>query len=44
MDDYVFPKDCRKCKYKKECRLLSDYELTCEEVKRYAENEGYQPV
>ena len=28
--------DCDKCKYKKECRLLSDYELTCEEVERIA--------
>ena len=26
--------DCDKCKYKKECRSLSDFELTCEEVAR----------
>lgn len=28
---------CRKCPYKEECRELRDYELTCEEVKAYAE-------
>ena len=28
--------DCTKCKYKKECRSLSDFELTCEEVERIA--------
>ena len=28
--------DCEKCKYKKECRSLSDYESTCEEVARIA--------
>ena len=28
--------DCDKCKYKKECRSLSDFELTCEEVERIA--------
>ena len=28
--------DCEKCKYKKECRSLSDFELTCEEVERIA--------
>lgn len=27
---------CTKCKYKKECRSLSDFELTCEEVERIA--------
>ena len=27
---------CDKCKYKKECRSLSDFELTCEEVERIA--------
>ena len=33
--------DCEKCKYKKECRSLSDFELTCEEVARIATD--YQP-
>lgn len=27
---------CLKCKFKKECRSLSDYDLTCEEVERIA--------
>lgn len=27
---------CDKCKYRKECRSLSDFELTCEEVERIA--------
>ncbi len=27
---------CDKCKYKKECRSLSDFELTCEEVEMIA--------
>lgn len=30
---------CKKCPYKAECRELSEYELTCEEVKAYAEGE-----
>lgn len=28
---------CRQCPYKEECRELRDCELTCEEVKAYAE-------
>ena len=28
--------DCENCKYEKECRSLSDFELTCEEVERIA--------
>lgn len=27
---------CTQCKYKKECRSLSKFELTCEEVERIA--------
>ena len=27
---------CDTCKYKKGCRSLSDFELTCEEVERIA--------
>ena len=29
---------CAKCKFKKECRSLSDWELTCEEVERIAKD------
>ena len=32
---------CKECKFKKECRSLSDWELTCEEVERIATD--YQP-